>query len=45
MAGVFATQRGLANEWMTGLLPSDEVITEMGIQLDGRFRDDFWAAA
>ena len=41
MAGVFASERGLANEWMTGLLSSDEVIAEMGIQLDGRFRDDF----
>ena len=41
MAGVFASERGLANEWMTGLLPSDQVIAEMGIQLDRRFRDDF----
>jgi FMN phosphatase YigB (HAD superfamily) len=41
MAGVFASERGLANEWMTGLLSSDQVIAEMGIQLDRRFRDDF----
>jgi hypothetical protein len=41
MAGVFASERGLANEWMTGLLSSDQVIAEMGTQLDRRFRDDF----
>jgi FMN phosphatase YigB (HAD superfamily) len=41
MAGVFASERGLANEWMTGLLSSTQVIAEMGIQLDRRFRDDF----
>ena len=41
MAGVFASERGLANEWMTGLLSSDQVIAEMGIRLDRRFRDDF----
>jgi FMN phosphatase YigB (HAD superfamily) len=29
------------NEWMKGLLSSAEVIEEMGIQLRGRFRDDF----
>ncbi len=43
MAGVFARERNTANEWMKGLLSSDQVITEMGIQLDGRFRDDFLA--
>ena len=41
MAGVFASERGIANEWMKGLLSSDQVIAEMGIQLDKRFRDDF----
>jgi hypothetical protein len=41
MAGVFASERNTANEWMKGLLSSDQVITEMGIQLNGRFRDDF----
>ena len=41
MAGVFASDRGLANEWVTGLLSSDQAIAEMGIQLDRRFRDDF----
>lgn len=43
MAGVFASERNIANEWMKGLLSSDQVITEMGIQLNGRFRDDFLA--
>jgi FMN phosphatase YigB (HAD superfamily) len=43
MAGVFASERGTANEWMKGLLSSSEVIAEMGIQLDKRFRDDFLA--
>jgi hypothetical protein len=41
MAGIFASERNIANEWMKGLLSSDQVITEMGIQLNGRFRDDF----
>lgn len=41
MAGVFASDRDIANEWMKGLLSSDEVIAGMGIQLNGRFRDDF----
>jgi len=43
MAGVFASERNLANEWMKGLLSSSEVIEEMAIQLDRRFRDDFLA--
>ena len=43
MAGVFASERGIANEWMKGLLSSRDVIAEMGIQLDKRFRDDFLA--
>jgi hypothetical protein len=43
MAGVFASDRDIANEWMKGLLSSDQVIAEMGIQLDRRFRDDFLA--
>jgi len=41
MAGVFASERGLASEWMTGRLSSDQVIAEMGIHLDRQFRDDF----
>jgi hypothetical protein len=43
MAGVFDPARDVANEWMKGLLSSDQVIAEMGIQLHGRFRDDFLA--
>lgn len=43
MAGVFASEQNLANEWMKGLLSSGQVIAGMGIQLDGRFRDDFLA--
>ncbi len=41
MAGVFDPARNTANEWMTGLLSSDQVIAEMGVQLRGPFRDDF----
>lgn len=41
MAGVFASDRDIANEWMKGLLSSDQVIAEMGIQLDRRFKEDF----
>jgi hypothetical protein len=43
MAGVFASERDIANEWMKGLLSSDQVIAEMGIQLDRRFKEDFLA--
>jgi hypothetical protein len=41
MAGILAQRT--ANDWMTGLLSSDQVIAEMGIQFDKRFRDDFLA--
>jgi hypothetical protein len=43
MAGVFDPSRSTASEWMKGLLSSDQVIAEMGIQLPGPFRDDFLA--
>jgi len=43
MAEVFNSESGLANEWMKGLLSSGQIIDEMGIQLDRRFRDDFLA--
>lgn len=43
MAGVFDPARGTANEWMKGLLSSDQVIADMDVQLSGRFRDDFLA--
>jgi hypothetical protein len=42
MAALFRSEVA-ANEWMKGLLSSAEVIQEMGIQLHGRFRDDFLA--
>lgn len=42
MAALFRNEVA-ANEWMKGLLSSAEVIQEMGIQLHGRFRDDFLA--
>jgi hypothetical protein len=43
MAGVFASGQDTANEWMKGLLSSDQIIANMGIQLNRRFRDDFLA--
>lgn len=43
MAGIFASEKNTANEWMKGLLSSEQVIAEMGIQLDRRFQDDFLA--
>jgi hypothetical protein len=43
MAGVFDPGRNTASEWMKGLLSSEQVIAEMGIQLPGRFQDDFLA--
>jgi hypothetical protein len=43
MAEVFNSETGLANEWMKGLLSSGQIIDEMGIRLDRRFRDDFLA--
>lgn len=39
LAEVFAHKQ--ANEWMKGLLSSEQIITAMDIQLDRRFRDDF----
>jgi FMN phosphatase YigB (HAD superfamily) len=41
--GIFAKESATANEWMKGLLSSDQVIAAMRIQLDRRFRDDFLA--
>jgi hypothetical protein len=43
LAGVFAGDQGIANQWMKGLLSCDQVIAEMEIQLDQRFGDDFLA--
>jgi hypothetical protein len=41
LAGIFARESAVANEWMKGLLSSEQIIDTMGIHLDGRFRDDF----
>lgn len=41
MADIFANQSAVANEWMKGLLSSEQVIDAMGIRLDRRFREDF----
>jgi FMN phosphatase YigB (HAD superfamily) len=43
LADIFAKESATANEWMKGLLSSDQVIAAMDIQLDRRFRDDFFA--
>jgi hypothetical protein len=43
LAGIFAKESATANEWMKGLLSSEQVIAAMGIHLDRRFRDDFLA--
>jgi hypothetical protein len=41
LAEVFSRKRNTANEWMKGLLSSEQIIAAMDIQLDRRFRDDF----
>jgi hypothetical protein len=43
LAGVFSAETNTANEWMKGLLSSEEIISAMDIRLDRRFRDDFLA--
>lgn len=43
MAEVFDPARNTASDWMKGLLSSDQVISEMGIQLPRRFQADFLA--
>ncbi|HXO24550.1 MAG TPA: hypothetical protein VN870_08215, partial [Streptosporangiaceae bacterium] len=43
MAEVFDPARNIANEWMKGLLSSDQVIAEMDIALPGRLTDGFLA--
>jgi hypothetical protein len=43
LADIFAKESATANEWMKGLLSSDQVIAAMDIQLDHRFRNDFLA--
>jgi hypothetical protein len=41
LSRVFSREHGSANEWMKGMLSSEQVIAAMDIQLDRRFRDDF----
>ncbi|MDG4790173.1 hypothetical protein O7626_30350 [Micromonospora sp. WMMD1102] len=41
LANVFSREGGTANEWMKGLLSSEQIIEAMDIRLDRRFRDDF----
>jgi FMN phosphatase YigB (HAD superfamily) len=43
MAVIFDPARSIASEWMKGLLSSEQIITQMGIQLRGRLRHDFLA--
>ncbi len=43
LAEVFARESAIANEWMKGLLSSDQIIAAMDIQLGRRYRDDFLA--
>jgi FMN phosphatase YigB (HAD superfamily) len=43
MAGIFAKDKNTASEWMKGLLSSSQIIAEMSIELDRRYRDDFLA--
>src|SRR4051812_15022705 len=41
LAGIFARESATANEWMKGLLSSDQIIETMDIHLPGGWRDDF----
>lgn len=43
LAQVFSSETSIANDWMKGLLSSEQVINAMDIRLDRRFRDDFLA--
>lgn len=43
LADIFSRENTTANEWMKGLLSSEQVIAAMDISLDRRFRDDFLA--
>lgn len=43
LAQVFSAETNIANDWMKGLLSSEQVINAMDIRLDRRFRDDFLA--
>ena len=41
LAEVFSREKNTVDEWMKGLLSSDQVIAAMEIRLDRRFREDF----
>jgi FMN phosphatase YigB (HAD superfamily) len=43
LAHVFSPETNIANDWMKGLLSSEQVIDAMDVRLDRRFRDDFLA--
>jgi hypothetical protein len=43
LAHVFSSETNIANDWMKGLLSSQQVISAMDIRLDRRFREDFLA--
>jgi FMN phosphatase YigB (HAD superfamily) len=43
LAHVFSPETNIANDWMKGLLSSEQVINAMDIRLDRRFREDFLA--
>lgn len=41
LADVFSREHNTANQWMKGLLSSEQIINTMDIQLDRRFRNNF----
>ena len=43
LAHVFSSETSIANDWMKGLLSSEQVINAMDVRLDRRFREDFLA--
>jgi hypothetical protein len=43
LAHVFSPETNIANDWMKGLLSSEQVINAMDVRLDRRFKEDFVA--